>query len=79
LNYRHWKGLPFLCCNEVEKVNKTELKNFAIQSRRQLIDQVKTKALMYGIDEKNDLEIQEQFGVSYESAKRDLRILEESA
>ncbi|MCY8055652.1 BREX-1 system adenine-specific DNA-methyltransferase PglX [Bacillus inaquosorum] len=43
-------------------MNKTELKNFAIQSRRQLIDQVKTKALMYGIDEKNDLEIQEQFG-----------------
>ena len=31
-------------------------------SRRQLIDQVKTKALLYGIDEKNDLEIQEQFG-----------------
>lgn len=46
----------------MEKVNKTELKNFAIQSRRQLIDQVKTKTLMYGIDEKNDLEIQEQFG-----------------
>lgn len=46
----------------MEKVNKTELKNFAIQSRRQLIDQVKTKALMYGINEKNDLEIQEQFG-----------------
>lgn len=46
----------------MEKVNKTELKNFAIQSRRQLIDQVKTKALMYGIDEKNNLEIQEQFG-----------------
>lgn len=46
----------------MEKVNKTELKNFAIQSRRQLIDQVKTKALMYGIDEKNDLEIQEQYG-----------------
>ncbi|MDN4075858.1 BREX-1 system adenine-specific DNA-methyltransferase PglX [Fictibacillus terranigra] len=43
-------------------MNKTELKNFAIQSRRQLIDQVKTKALMYGIDEKIDLEIQEQFG-----------------
>ncbi|QQZ09061.1 BREX-1 system adenine-specific DNA-methyltransferase PglX [Heyndrickxia vini] len=43
-------------------MNKTELKNFAIQSRRQLIDQVKTKALMYGIDEKNELEIQEQFG-----------------
>ncbi|PYF05648.1 BREX-1 system adenine-specific DNA-methyltransferase PglX [Ureibacillus chungkukjangi] len=43
-------------------MNKTELKNFAIQSRRQLIEQVKTKALMYGIDEKNDLEIKEQFG-----------------
>lgn len=46
----------------MEKVNKTELKNFAIQSRRQLIDQVKTKALLYGIDEKNGLEIKEQFG-----------------
>lgn len=46
----------------MEKVNKTELKNFAIQSRRQLIDQVKTKAQMYGIDEKNGLEIKEQFG-----------------
>ncbi|MEK5083807.1 BREX-1 system adenine-specific DNA-methyltransferase PglX [Bacillus sp. FSL H8-0515] len=43
-------------------MNKTELKNFAIQSRRQLIDQVKTKAQMYGIDEKNGLEIKEQFG-----------------
>ncbi|RFU67467.1 BREX-1 system adenine-specific DNA-methyltransferase PglX [Peribacillus saganii] len=43
-------------------MNKTELKYFAIQARRQLIDKVKTKALMYGIDEKNDLEIQEQFG-----------------
>lgn len=43
-------------------MNKTELKNFAIQSRRKLIDQVKIKALIYGIDEKNDLEIQEQFG-----------------
>ncbi|MBY0098700.1 BREX-1 system adenine-specific DNA-methyltransferase PglX [Mesobacillus maritimus] len=43
-------------------MNKAELKNFAIQSRRQLIDQVKTKALMYGIDEKNGLETQEQFG-----------------
>ncbi|MBB6447065.1 BREX-1 system adenine-specific DNA-methyltransferase PglX [Bacillus benzoevorans] len=43
-------------------MNKTELKNFAIQSRRQLIDKVKTKALLYGIDEKNDLEIEEQYG-----------------
>ncbi|WP_026834103.1 BREX-1 system adenine-specific DNA-methyltransferase PglX [Exiguobacterium undae] len=43
-------------------MNKTQLKNFAIQSRRQLIDQVKIKTLMYGIDEKNDLEIHEQFG-----------------
>nr|WP_246439670.1 BREX-1 system adenine-specific DNA-methyltransferase PglX [Bacillus benzoevorans] len=38
------------------------MKNFAIQSRRQLIDKVKTKALLYGIDEKNDLEIEEQYG-----------------
>ncbi|MFS0860639.1 BREX-1 system adenine-specific DNA-methyltransferase PglX [Paenibacillus taichungensis] len=43
-------------------MNKTELKNYAMRSRRQLIDQVKTKALMYGIDEKNDLDIKEQFG-----------------
>lgn len=46
----------------MKKVNKTELKNFAIESRRQLIEQVKTKVLLYGIDEKNSLEIQEQFG-----------------
>ena len=46
----------------MKKVNKTELKNFAVESRRQLIEQVKTKALLYGIDEKNSLEILEQFG-----------------
>lgn len=43
-------------------MNKTELKNFAIQSRRKLIEQVQTKALLYGIDEKRGLEIQEEFG-----------------
>lgn len=54
--------MPFLCCDGVKKVNKTELKNFAIQSRRKLIEQVQTKALLYGIDEINSLEIQEKFG-----------------
>lgn len=46
----------------MKKVNKTELKNFAVQSRRKLIEQVQTKALLYGIDKKNSLKIQEQFG-----------------
>lgn len=46
----------------MKKVNKTELKNFAIQSRRKLIEQVQTKALLYGIDEKNGLGIKEKFG-----------------
>ncbi|MFW7186705.1 BREX-1 system adenine-specific DNA-methyltransferase PglX [Lysinibacillus sp. BNK-21] len=43
-------------------MNKTALKNFATWSRRKLIEQVQTKALLYGIDEKNDLHIEEQFG-----------------
>ncbi|WP_274307982.1 BREX-1 system adenine-specific DNA-methyltransferase PglX [Solibacillus daqui] len=43
-------------------MNKTALKNFATQSRRKLIEQVKTKALLYGIDENNGLHIEEQFG-----------------
>lgn len=43
-------------------MNKTALKNFATWSRRKLIEQVQTKALLYGIDEKNSLRIEEQFG-----------------
>ncbi|MEO4054483.1 BREX-1 system adenine-specific DNA-methyltransferase PglX [Solibacillus sp. CAU 1738] len=43
-------------------MNKTALKNFATWSRRKLIEQVQTKALLYGIDEKNGLHIEEQFG-----------------
>lgn len=43
-------------------MNKTALKNFATWSRRKLIEQVQTKALLYGIDEKNNLHIEEQFG-----------------
>lgn len=43
-------------------MNKTALKNFATQSRRKLIEQVQTKALLYGIDENNGLNIEEQFG-----------------
>lgn len=46
----------------MKKVNKTELKNFAVQSRRKLIEQVQTKAFLYGFDKNNTLEIQEQFG-----------------
>ncbi|MGY4797188.1 BREX-1 system adenine-specific DNA-methyltransferase PglX [Lysinibacillus fusiformis] len=43
-------------------MNKTALKNFATWSRRKLIEQVQTKARLYGIDEKNGLHIEEQFG-----------------
>lgn len=43
-------------------MKKTALKNFATWSRRKLIEQVQTKALLYGIDEKNGLHIEEQFG-----------------
>lgn len=43
-------------------MNKNALKNFATWSRRKLIEQVQTKALLYGIDEKNSLQIEEQFG-----------------
>ncbi|MFJ7699066.1 BREX-1 system adenine-specific DNA-methyltransferase PglX [Lysinibacillus fusiformis] len=43
-------------------MNKTALKNFATWSRRKLIEQVQTKALLYGIDENNGLHIEEQFG-----------------
>lgn len=43
-------------------MNKTALKNFATWSRRKLIEQVQTKAFLYGIDEKNSLHIEEQFG-----------------
>lgn len=43
-------------------MNKTALKNFATWSRRKLIEQVRTKAFLYGIDEKNGLHMEEQFG-----------------
>jgi len=43
-------------------MNKTALKNFATWSRRKLIEQVQMKAFLYGIDEKNGLLIEEQFG-----------------
>ena len=43
-------------------MNKTALKNFATWSRRKLIEQVQTKAYAYGIDGKNGLHIEEQFG-----------------
>ena len=43
-------------------MNKTALKNFATWSRRKLIEQVQMKAFLYGIDEKNGLLMEEQFG-----------------
>lgn len=43
-------------------MNKTVLKNFATWSRRKLIEQVKTTAFLYGIDENNGLQMEEQFG-----------------
>lgn len=43
-------------------MKKTALKNFATLSRRKLIEQVQTKAFLYGIDEKNGLHMDEQFG-----------------
>lgn len=43
-------------------MNKSALKNFATWSRRKLIEQVQTKALLYGIDENNSLHMEEQFG-----------------
>lgn len=43
-------------------MNKTELKNFAISARRDLIEKVALRAKTFGIDEKNSLHIEEQFG-----------------
>ncbi len=62
MNYkREGTPLPLLIRGE-QMMNKTALKNFATQSRRKLIEQVQTKALLYGIDENNGLHIEEQFG-----------------
>ncbi|OCS91702.1 hypothetical protein A6K76_08200 [Caryophanon latum] len=43
-------------------MNKSALKSFATWSRRKLIEQVKTKAYVYGIDESNGLQMEERFG-----------------
>lgn len=43
-------------------MHKTELKNFAISARRELIEKVALRAKLFGIDEKNGLKIEEQFG-----------------
>lgn len=61
--YKREGEFPFFYLQEVSKImNKTALKNFATWSRRKLIEQVQTKARLYGIDEKNGLHIKEQFG-----------------
>lgn len=43
-------------------MHKTELKNFAISARRELIEKVALRAKLFGIDEKNGLKIEEKFG-----------------
>lgn len=43
-------------------MNKTELRNFAINARRDLLEKVALRAKIFGIDEKNDLTIEEKFG-----------------
>ncbi|MCQ6274791.1 BREX-1 system adenine-specific DNA-methyltransferase PglX [Bacillus sp. V3B] len=43
-------------------MNKTELKNFAVSARRDLLEKVALRAKTFGIDAKNDLIIEEQFG-----------------
>ncbi|WMJ21558.1 BREX-1 system adenine-specific DNA-methyltransferase PglX [Geobacillus kaustophilus] len=46
-------------------MNKTELKNFAIFARRNLLEKVTLRAKLFGIDEKNGLEMREEFGQLY--------------
>ncbi|PUB09612.1 BREX-1 system adenine-specific DNA-methyltransferase PglX [Paenisporosarcina sp. OV554] len=43
-------------------MNKTELKNFAVYARRDLLEKVALRAKIFGIDENNVLTIEEQFG-----------------
>ena len=43
-------------------MNKTELKNFAVSARRDLLEKVALRAKIFGIDEKNGLIIEEKFG-----------------
>ncbi|MDQ0156522.1 BREX-1 system adenine-specific DNA-methyltransferase PglX [Robertmurraya andreesenii] len=43
-------------------MNKTELKNFAVSARRDLLEKVALRAKIFGIDEKNGLTIEEKFG-----------------
>jgi type II restriction/modification system DNA methylase subunit YeeA len=43
-------------------MNKTQLKNFAVSARRDLLEKVALRAKIFGIDEKNDLKMEEKFG-----------------
>lgn len=43
-------------------MNKTELKNFAVNARRELLKQVSLRANLFGIAEKTGLTIEERFG-----------------
>lgn len=43
-------------------MNKTELKNFAVSARRDLLEKVALRAKIFGIDEENDLKMEVQYG-----------------
>lgn len=43
-------------------MNKSELKNFAISARRDLLEKVSLRAKLFGIDNKSELHIEEKFG-----------------
>lgn len=43
-------------------MNKTELKNFAVKARRELLKQVRLRANLFGITEKIGLKMEEKFG-----------------
>jgi type II restriction/modification system DNA methylase subunit YeeA len=43
-------------------MNKTELKNFAVSARRDLLEKVALRAKIFGIDEKSGLTLEDKFG-----------------
>ncbi|MEH7248592.1 BREX-1 system adenine-specific DNA-methyltransferase PglX, partial [Neobacillus niacini] len=43
-------------------MNKTELKNFAVSARRELLERVALRAKIFGIDKNSELNMEEQFG-----------------
>src|SRR5690606_39234143 len=53
-----------------ETMNKTELKKFAVEARRDLLEKVSLKAEQYGITKDNDkLQVEENFGQLFVNGK----------